>query len=157
MLGENTKQNKHLCLGNPQGKVITTSKAMRERQGYSFSSSFWRILTPGLSHSSSKSRGSAPIPGAVHFPKDEDWEFCLNCGCFGGIVAILLHRLFRRVTHLRVKRRELCKLFLIQKMNENRAERQEEQRSPQFPFLLSLTVALQSLCKTYSRPTCVGV
>lgn len=42
----------------------------------------------------------------------------------------LLCQLLRKVTHFRVKRRELCKLFLIWKMTENGAGRQEEQRNP---------------------------
>lgn len=45
-------------------------------------------------------------------------------------MLILLCQLFKKVTHLRVKRRELCKLFLIWKINENGAERKEEQRRP---------------------------
>lgn len=68
----------------------------------------------------------------------------------------LLSQLFRKVTHFRVNRRELCKLFLIWKMTENGAERQEEQRSP--VSVLALTgCGLSEPVQNTLSPSCIGV
>lgn len=65
-------------------------------------------------------------------------------------MVILLCPLFRRVTHWRVKRRELCKLFLIRRMNENGAESQEEQRSPVSVLALTDCGSSESVQNTLS-------